>query len=396
MANKTVELKHFASQAAMDLDPVFGTGPRRIRRQPKNNNLPAVAIGGGILVALLLAKTTSAGTEKISIKNPSLMVGDTLLYSFAGFEADSPVSIFIGTIQKETVISDEKGTGTGAFVVTSAGTFSLIASDLFSHITKAPFKVGAFVDINGWIPSLPVVVKATATPIVQSIGWQPTLSAVITSSITMVLQSQGWQAALYAPTIASVSIAAGQSLGWQATLYATVLAYANPTVIAPINIPQLTCAKTLTEGSILSFNFSGFDPNVDIYVWTVGLGGTWLKTDNTGAGSGSFYAPAPGNYTLEAASGTNLATCDFTVNATAPAENINLDVIALPGMTGSIIRSPDKNYYNEGDIVLLTAIPNLGAQFSYWEVGTESYSTNPLNIMIGKNDQTIFAHFLLI
>jgi len=60
---------------------------------------------------------------------------------------------------------------------------------------------------------------------------------------------------------------------------------------------------------------------------------------------------------------------------------------------GSYKVSPEKNEYEEGETVTITAIPDSGWKFRKWEGSTLSTSNNPLQlVMDGKKDiRTIFA-----
>ena len=93
-------------------------------------------------------------------------------------------------------------------------------------------------------------------------------------------------------------------------------ASASFTVIGGTYNPTLSCTSSLQSGQTLSFNFAGFPAYASVWVGVVGGGGMYVSANGSGAGSGSFTDGDPaGSYTLEAVSGTNRATANFTVTA---------------------------------------------------------------------------------
>lgn len=81
--------------------------------------------------------------------------------------------------------------------------------------------------------------------------------------------------------------------------------------------PTLTCTSSLKTGDVLSFSFTGFTPNAQVWVGVVGGGGVYVYASSLGAGSGSFVDGDPaGSYTLRASDDYGkVATASFTVTA---------------------------------------------------------------------------------
>ena len=84
------------------------------------------------------------------------------------------------------------------------------------------------------------------------------------------------------------------------------------------------------------------------------------------------------------ASGSTTYTAQFDTE-------VKLDVNVDPAGAGSVSKSPDKQWYELGSSVTLTANANPGYDFSNW-TGTVSSSSNPLNINM-TGPQTLTAHF---
>lgn len=97
------------------------------------------------------------------------------------------------------------------------------------------------------------------------------------------------------------------------TLLNTVSTYASHRV----TVAALTCTASLLSGGSLSFSFTGFTPNAQVWVGVVGGGGVYVYASSLGAGSGSFVDGDPaGSYTLRASDNYGkIATATFTVTA---------------------------------------------------------------------------------
>ncbi len=78
-------------------------------------------------------------------------------------------------------------------------------------------------------------------------------------------------------------------------------------------------------------------------------------------------------------------TANFTEN---PPNTFTLNVIAF---NGSVLKDPNLNAYNNGDIVQLTATPNSGFTFTGWS-GDANGSQNPLSVTMNDN-KNITANF---
>jgi uncharacterized repeat protein (TIGR02543 family) len=68
--------------------------------------------------------------------------------------------------------------------------------------------------------------------------------------------------------------------------------------------------------------------------------------------------------------------------------------LAVKGAKGTYIRSPNKERYNKGDVVTITAKPNSGYLFKCWRGGATG-TTNPVTVTMDTN-KTITAYYLKI
>jgi uncharacterized repeat protein (TIGR02543 family) len=84
-----------------------------------------------------------------------------------------------------------------------------------------------------------------------------------------------------------------------------------------------------------------------------------------------------------------LVTGNMTVNATFIQDEYTIRVIVVGN--GSVVLSPDQQFYVYGDVVELTAVPDVGWSFSGWS-GDLSGSNNPESITI-DGDKAIVASF---
>ena len=80
-------------------------------------------------------------------------------------------------------------------------------------------------------------------------------------------------------------------------------------------------------------------------------------------------------------------TNDYVWNFTTP---YSLTVVAV---NGEVVKFQDQLTYNSGEIVLLTALPDLGYDFDSWS-GDASGIINPLNVIMDAN-KNITANFIL-
>lgn len=64
------------------------------------------------------------------------------------------------------------------------------------------------------------------------------------------------------------------------------------------------------------------------------------------------------------------------------------------GINGTVSENPNQSAYNNGDVVIITAIPNLGYEFDSWS-GDATGIDNPMNITMNAN-KNIVANFTLL
>jgi hypothetical protein len=102
----------------------------------------------------------------------------------------------------------------------------------------------------------------------------------------------------------------------------------------------------------------------------------WTENGVIVSTSANYTFVLNGNRTLVA----NFTVMTFTLNVTA--------------VNGSVTKNPDQTTYNYGTNVVLTAVPNVGYQFSSWS-GDASGTVSPLTVSMIAN-KNITANFTLI
>jgi hypothetical protein len=98
----------------------------------------------------------------------------------------------------------------------------------------------------------------------------------------------------------------------------------------------------------------------------------------SGAGSGSP------NQILITIQGNTTITAHYLQNA---------HLLNITSDHGIVSKSPDQAVYMDGDVVQITASPNLGAQFDHWS-GAISSPANPVNVTI-NGDTSVTANYVL-
>jgi hypothetical protein len=111
------------------------------------------------------------------------------------------------------------------------------------------------------------------------------------------------------------TLVADDGQGHKATAQFTITAA--PTAAPAVN-PKLTAPSSVNRYNSLSFSFSGFPPNTNVFVGVVGGGGVTVHSSTSGTGTGNFVDnDTPGSYTLQATAGSVKATAPFTVKSIA-------------------------------------------------------------------------------
>lgn len=94
------------------------------------------------------------------------------------------------------------------------------------------------------------------------------------------------------------------------------------------------------------------------------------------------------------ASGTNpmiTVTMDRAKSITANFQSSSQYTLTVNAVNGTVEKDPDQPSYGQGQVVTLTAVPDLGYQFSGWS-GALTGTTNPATITM-NSDKTITANF---
>ena len=157
-----------------------------------------------------------------------------------------------------------------------------------------------------------------------------------------------------------------------------------------------TISSTSTNGVFhingykLTVNVSGsgtVTKNPDKTEYTEGEQVTLTATPSTG----QEFIGWSGSLTGSTNPATIVMNCDKTITANF-VKQYTLNVNISPSGSGTVTKNPDKAKYNEGEQVILTAIPNFEYSFQNWS-GSLTGSTNPATIVMNC-DKTITANFV--
>ncbi|HRR96712.1 MAG TPA: cohesin domain-containing protein, partial [Candidatus Ratteibacteria bacterium] len=165
---------------------------------------------------------------------------------------------------------------------------------------------------------------------------------------------------------------------------------------ALVNAQMQQIPATWVDGSVhitgytLTVNVSGsgtVTKNPDKTEYTKGDIVTLTATPSTGQEFIGWSGDLTGttNPTTITMDGNKTITANFVKQYT-------LNVNVSPSGSGTVTKNPDKAKYNEGEQVILTAIPNFEYSFQNWS-GSLTGSTNPATIVMNC-DKTITANFV--
>lgn len=174
---------------------------------------------------------------------------------------------------------------------------------------------------------------------------------------------------------------------------------------------NLTLALVLLGvASILMLSCGGDDnpaeppPCFAVNAQTIGTGTIELSPDSSCYHSGTLVTatavPAAGwefsGWAGDSVSGVNPLVIQVTDNFDLIAsfsELYSLTVQIDPAQGGTVLVTPDQNYYAPGDQVSVEAQPNQFYGFSHWVYEGEVVTDNPTMIIFGQADETILAQF---
>lgn len=262
----------------------------------------------------------AAPTPAVSVTTPTVKPGDTLRYSYSGFQPNSTIYSAIRNIGNVNGRSNSQGAGSLSATVPSsmsAGTYVIAVTDSAGHSATASFTVQAaaapaappslsctrslktgdtlYLSFSGFQPNAPVRVYVQGGG-----GITPTASSTGSGSYNFRIgESPG-----------NYTLVAEDSYGHRATSPFTVTAAAAP---APAT---LRVTNSPTTGGPLNFSWSGFQPNATVYIYVQGGGGANFTSNSSGGGNGAFssISEKAGNYTLTARdSYGHSASAGFTV-----------------------------------------------------------------------------------
>ena len=267
--------------------------------------------------------------------------GGSIDFDFAGFPPN--VSVWVGVVNGggASYSSNSNGVGSGSLgpLGEAPGSYQLEAYDNFGHrttanftITQAPSQI-TNVGCTGFESPVSAGTHTTITVKCDYIGpgEYVTLYAALGNQRPIIgfdelVNAQKTIYLLYSPVKGTQSfnidipISAGFGAGVY-DVYAKVGGvigpeYANVVqVVAQGPTPTLTCNSYIYRNGTLSFSFSGFTANSQVWVGIVGGGGTYFTANASGAGSYGIgpLGENPGTYTLEASEGGHYATATFQI-----------------------------------------------------------------------------------
>ncbi len=190
-----------------------------------------------------------------------------------------------------------------------------------------------------------------------------------------------------------VSLTAEPAEGWLFEQWTGDATGSDTEIVITMDSDKSITASFKLERYTVTFFVSDFEGAVEGAL--VGFAGEERETD--AQGKVEFYEITPGNkdYTItklgyEDLAGNVIVDSDKTVDIVLVGKTYELTT--LVSGDGSISRSIEKERYNHGEIVELTAIPASGWNFNGWTGDLEG-SLNPTSITM-DGDKSVTAHFL--
>ncbi|HRV02301.1 MAG TPA: hypothetical protein P5539_11470 [Mesotoga sp.] len=190
-----------------------------------------------------------------------------------------------------------------------------------------------------------------------------------------------------------VSLTAEPAEGWLFEQWTGDATGSDTEIIITMDSNKSITASFKPERYTVTFFVSDFEGAVEGAL--VGFAGEERETD--AQGKVEFYEITPGNkdYTItklgyEDLAGNVIVDSDKTVDIVLVGKTYELTT--LVSGDGSISRSIEKERYNHGEIVELTAIPASGWNFNGWTGDLEGF-INPTQITM-DSDKSVTAHFL--
>jgi hypothetical protein len=145
-------------------------------------------------------------------------------------------------------------------------------------------------------------------------------------------------------------------------------------------------------------------PCYTITAQTVGTGSVEFSPDSAcyHAGTVVTITAVPGeSWAFDSWSGDTTSTDNPLIIAVAGNislvasfdEVYSLNVQIDPSQAGSVILTPDQDYYEAGDVVTVEADPNQFYGFSHWIYESDVVLDNPTTVTFGSADEEIFCQF---
>lgn len=166
------------------------------------------------------------------------------------------------------------------------------------------------------------------------------------------------------------------------TVVSIVLADTNPTSAAYVNF-DVTFSESVTGVDETDFSLISTGIIGASVTSVSGSGSTYTVTVDTGSGNGTLRLDLVSDGTIVDISGNPL-TGDFTGGEVYTVNKTNEYTLTVISEHGTVIKNPDQATYQEGDVVQLTATPNLGWVFMNWS-GDLNTNINPVTMTIQGN-----------